>query len=157
MEKSTRTTENLIASHPFFKGIAPSCLRILNKVAMSASCDATQAILHEGGDADRFYLIHEGTVALETYVPGKGTVTVQILGAGESLGSSWLFPPYRWRFTARPLETTEVTVFDARLLRDHSKENHELGHELAIRVGQVIWQRLQATRALLVDFHGITE
>jgi len=157
MEKSTDSVEHLIAYHPFLKGINPSFLHILNEAAMFATFDPTQTIIDEGSDADYFYLIHNGTVALEAYLPGKGSVALQILGAGESLGCSWLYPPYRWRFTARPLEQVEVTAFDVRILRERVKQNHEFGYELAMRIGQVVWQRLQATRALLVDFHGITE
>ena len=157
MERSTDTMENLMAYHPFLKGISPAFLHILNEAAMFATVDARQTIINEGADADYFYLIHSGSVVLEAYLPGKGTVTVQILGAGETLGCSWLYPPYRWRFTARPLEKTEFTALNARILRERISQNREFGYELAMRIGQVVLQRLQATRALLVDFHGVTE
>ena len=45
-----------------------------------------------------------GKVALSAHAPGKGHLLVQTLGPGETLGLSWLFPPYRWQFDARPVE-----------------------------------------------------
>lgn len=157
MQTETDVSEQLIAGHPFFKGLKPAFIAMLKDVSTFARYDASEAIIHEGADANRFYLIHEGTVALQAYLPGRGSVTVQILGAGEAMGCSWLFPPCRWHFSALTLEPTEVTAFDARALRARVKENPEFGYELAWRTGEVAWQRLQATRALLVDFHGITE
>jgi CRP/FNR family cyclic AMP-dependent transcriptional regulator len=157
MQTDTVTAADLIAAHPFFEGINPAFGSMLNGVAMFATYDVNDTILNEGADAERFHLIRSGTVALEAYLPGKGSVTVQILGAGEALGFSWLYPPYRWRFTARPIHRTEVVSLDARALREYGNKNPEFGRELAMRVGQIAVQRLQAAWALLVDYHGITE
>ncbi len=151
------SSKELIAGHPFFKGLNARFVQMLMEISKFASYDIGETIISEGGDADRFFLIHRGTLSLEAYVPGKGLITVQILGAGEVLGCSWLYPPYRWRFSAQTLEETDVTVFEARALREQAITNPEFGYELAYRVGEIAWQRLQATRALLVDFYGVTE
>ena len=157
MNKTPDTPENAIARHPFLKGISSSFLHILNETATFKKYEPGDIIIKEGADADHLFLIHKGSVSLESHLPGKGPVRTQFLGAGESLGCSWLFPPYRWCFTARTLDPTEASVIDARFLRDCMKANHEFGHEIAMRIGQVLWIRLQAARALLVDFHGVTE
>jgi CRP-like cAMP-binding protein len=157
MDKVADTQGNRIADHPFLHGINSSFLHILGETAKFKRYEPGDTIIKEGSDADQLYLIHKGSVALEAYLPGKGLTKVQLLGAGESLGCSWLFPPYRWRFTARSLDATDATMFDARFLRDCMKANHEFGHEISMRIGQVLWQRLQSTRALLVDIHGVTE
>jgi hypothetical protein len=94
---------------------------------------------------------------LETFVPGKNAVTIQTLGPGEALGWSWLFPPYRWHFSARSGAFTEAIALQARALREYAEENHDFGYELAKRVGQVILDRLQATRLRLVNFYGPVE
>lgn len=149
--------EQLIAGHPFFNGLPSSFVHMLKDIASFSIYDPREAIINEGAGAEHFYLIHTGTVSLEAYVPGRGSVVVQILGAGEALGCSWLYPPYRWHFSALPLEPTEITAFDAFALRKIARENPGFGYELAYRTGEVAWQRLQATRALLVDFQGKTE
>jgi hypothetical protein len=84
------------------------------------------------------------------FVRGKGVVTIQTIVAGEALGWSWLFPPYLWHFDARSHAATEAVAFDARVLRQHAEIDHSFGYELAMRLGQVMLQRLQAT---LVQFY----
>ena len=85
---------------------------------------------------------------------GKVVVTIQTLGVGEALGWSWLFPPYRWHFSARSRAVTEAVVFEARALREYAQENHDFGYELVKRVNQVMLDRLQATRLRLANFYG---
>jgi CRP/FNR family cyclic AMP-dependent transcriptional regulator len=87
-------------------------------------------------------------------MPGKGVITIQTLGPGEALGWSWLFPPYRWHLSARSADITEAVCFGARGLRDYAEENHDFGYDLAMRVGQIMLQRLQATRLLPAEAYG---
>ena len=65
-----------------------------------------------------------------------------------------VFPPYRWHFSARSHAATEGVAFAARVLRHYAKVDQGFGHELAMRVGQMMLERLQATRAKLVDFYA---
>ena len=81
-------------------------------------------------------------------------LTIQTIGAGEALGWSWLFPPHRWHFTARSHAATEAVAFAAPVLLHYAEANHSFGYELSMLVGQVMFQRLQATRAKLVDFYA---
>ena len=39
-------------------------------------------------------------------------MTIETIEAGEVLGWSWLFPPYRWHFDARALAPVRATAFD---------------------------------------------
>ena len=148
------TLKEMIAKHPFCKGLNPACLKMLKKCAKSESFEAAQLLFQEGGKADTFYLIWRGQVRLDAFVPGRGTITVQTVSAGAALGWSWLFPPYQWHFSAHTNEITEVVAFNAQTLRDFSEENHDFGYELIKRVSGVMLQRLQETRLLLVDFYG---
>ena len=68
-----------------------------------------------------------------------------------------VFPPYSWRFSARTLEPTHAIVFDGADLREKAAANPAFGYDLAMRIGKVLLQRLNAVRAVLVDFHGVTE
>jgi len=113
-----------------------------------------QPIFQADSDAEYFYLIDQGSVGLEMFVRGKGVIAIETIGAGEALGWSWLFPPYRWHFSARSHAATEAVAFAAPVLRQYAEANHSFGYELAMRVGQVMLQRLQATRAKLVNFYG---
>ena len=144
------TLDHIIQSHPFWEGLNPRYLPILHECATIAKFGVGQPILHAGVDADRFYLICTGRVALETFVAGKGAITIETLDAGEARGWSWLFPPYRWNFSACSLDLTEAVAFGAHRLRKYAEEDHDFGYELTTRVGQALLQRLQATRLQLV-------
>ena len=149
------TLETTIATHSFTKEINPRFLHLLNECATFERFGAGQQIFQETFEADRFYLIHSGRVALQTFVPAKGVTTIQTVGAGEALGWSWLYPPYRWHFSAVAVEPVEAAGLCARTLRDRMQENHEFGYEIAMRVGQVMLERLQATRLRLLEMYGV--
>ena len=149
-----QTLNEIIDEHPFWKGLQPSRLFRLQECASEVRFGEQQQIFQEGATAECFYLIQWGRVALETFAPGKGVVTIQTIGAGEALGWSWLFPPYRWHFTARSVKETGAVSFDARRLREMAGADSGFGYNLAMRVAGVMLQRLQATRMQLLDFYG---
>jgi CRP/FNR family transcriptional regulator, cyclic AMP receptor protein len=144
--------EEIIANHPFWKGLNPRYVPLLQEAAISKRFEPGQLIFQERQEADRFCLIQTGQVRLDAFVHGRGTVTMQTLSAGAALGWSWLYPPYRWHFSAHANEITDLIVFDAKSLRDQSELNHDFGYELFKRISSVVVERLQETRLLLTDF-----
>src|SRR3954451_15810846 len=88
--------EHLVREHPFLRGMNPHQLRILSGCAMQAHFESGEQLFREGDPANRFYLIQKGSVTLGSYVKEKGIVPIQVIGAGDVLGWSWLFPPYFW-------------------------------------------------------------
>jgi CRP/FNR family transcriptional regulator, cyclic AMP receptor protein len=145
--------EEIVANHPFWKGLNSRYLRLLQETAISEHFEPGQLIFQEGREADRFYLIQTGQVRLDAFVHGRGTVTIQTLSAGAALGWSWLYSPHRWHFSAHASEITDLIVFDAKFLRDESELNHDFGYELFKRISSVVVERLQETRLLLTDFY----
>jgi CRP/FNR family transcriptional regulator, cyclic AMP receptor protein len=93
-------------------------------------------------------------VTLETFVPGRGGLTVQTVDEGDVVGWSWLFPPYRWHFDARALDSVRAVAFDGACLRRKCDEDNSLGYELLGRFSPVMLERLQATRMQLLDVYG---
>jgi hypothetical protein len=57
-----------------------------------------------------------------------------------------LFPPYRWHFDARAVESTQAIFFYATPLREECETDHEFGYELLKRTSQVMLERLQGCR-----------
>jgi CRP/FNR family transcriptional regulator, cyclic AMP receptor protein len=145
--------EQVIANHPFWKGLNAPYLRLLQETAISERFEPGQSIFQEGQEADRFCLVQTGQVRLDAFVHNRGTVTIQTLSSGAALGWSWLYPPYRWHFSAHANEMTDLIVFDAKFLRDESELNHDFGYELFKRISNVVVERLQETRLLLTDFY----
>ncbi len=144
-----------LTEHPFFSGIAAEQVATISQCAAPVRIPARMFVFREGGEADKFYLIEKGKVALKVFAPERGAITIQTIGAGDVLGWSWLFPPYRWHFDARALEDTSLIAFDGACLRARMDEDHDLGYELMRRFAQIIVQRLQATRLQLLDLYGV--
>jgi len=141
----------LIKSQPFFKGLKPKHLRVLERCAMEKEFAAGESIFSEGEPANRFYLILEGKVSLETATKERGAVCIQTLGPEDDLGWSWLFAPFYFHFSARATEPTKVVFFYGTRLRKQCEDDHDLGYELLRRTAKVVIRRLDATRRQLVE------
>jgi CRP-like cAMP-binding protein len=148
------TLESILAGHPFLQGLAPEHLQLLVSCASNVHFEAGQDVFQEGEEANAFYIIRHGKVAIELLVPGSGPRIIQTLEAGEVLGWSWLFPPYRWQFNARAVELTRVIALDGKCLRTKCDEDHDLGYELMKRFARIFVQRLHATRLQLLDVYA---
>ncbi len=146
-----KAVEAVIAGHPFLRGFAPAHLRLLADNAMRMRYDAGEIIFRKGDPANRFYLIEEGKVSLESPRRDQAPVVVQVIGPGDVLGWSWIFPPYDWQFDARAVEPTTAIFFYGTRLREQCDEDHDFGFEMMKRMTQVVIHRLQAARELLVS------
>ena len=74
--------------------------------------------------------------------------------AGEALGWSWLFPPYKWHFDARALTELRAIEVDARCLRDKAQKEKSFGYEMLVRFAAIMQERLESTRLRLVDLYS---
>jgi CRP-like cAMP-binding protein len=149
------TLEPILAQHPFFQGLDPTYLSLLVGCAANVRFPAGTDLFHEGEAAEQFYLIRHGRVALQVFIPGQGRVTIDTIEAGNVLGWSWLFPPYRWHFDAQALELTRAIAFDGTCLRAKCDEDHDLGYTLMQRFARIMMHRLQASRLQLLDIYGV--
>jgi CRP-like cAMP-binding protein len=135
-------------------GMPAEYLDRLAAIAEPVSYPAGHRLFREGQPADACWLLAEGRIALETTVPGgRGAVVLQTLGAGDLLGWSWLRPPYRWQFGARAQAPTTGLKLDATRLRALADADPHLGYLLVLRMCGVLIDRLQATRARLLDLY----
>jgi CRP-like cAMP-binding protein len=148
------TIEDLLRDVPTFAGLDAGQLAVVAACGSNVHFDAGDPLFHEGDAADTFYLLRAGSVVLEIFVPARGPVLIETLEAGEVLGWSWLFPPYRWHFDARALSPLRATAFDGACLRGKCEEDAALGYALMSRFAQVLVDRLQQTRLRLLDVYG---
>jgi CRP-like cAMP-binding protein len=149
-----QTIETLLQEVPFFSGLAPAHLELVAGCASNVHFGEDEVLAREGDHADTFYLVRQGVVAIEMFVPGRGAATIETIEAGEIIGWSWLFPPYRWHFDARALTPVRATAFDGACIRRKSEEDTALGYDLITRFARVMTQRLQWTRLRLLDLYG---
>ena len=140
-----------IVTHPFLIGMSPHHLKLLAHSAIEKEFKAGEIVFRAGQSAHGFYLVESGRIALEGAVMEHDPITTDIVQAGEPLGWSWLFPPYRWHFDARATEPTTAIFFDGDTLRRHYTEDLTLAHDLSQRMCKVMAHRLQATRRKLIE------
>jgi CRP-like cAMP-binding protein len=134
-------------------GLSPGEREVVLRTAREVTYDDGARLFDEGGRADRCWLIRQGRVALDTTIPGQGRVVLQTLGPGDLLGWSWLVPPYRWHFGARAVGTVQATELDAERLRALADRDPRVGYALARQLLVIMLDRLQATRARLLDLY----
>lgn len=150
---STEEFEVALSESPFFRGMEQRQTHELATQATEETFRAGEFIFHEGEEAQKFYLIQAGKVTLEVLAPDRGITVVQTISAGDVLGWSWLFPPHRWHFDSRAVETTRTLSIDAHWLRQRIERDHDLGYEMMKRIARVMVTRLQATRLQLTDVY----
>jgi CRP-like cAMP-binding protein len=150
MNTSTTRLDADIAAHPFVRGMSEQHVHLLADCATRTNFDAGQVIFRQGESADRLYLLEQGKVAVESASKDAEPVTVDIIGAGDLLGWSWVLPPYVWHFDARALEPTKAIFFNGTLLREYCERDHTLGYELFKRISKVMMLRLQRARLCIL-------
>ncbi|MFB7835125.1 Crp/Fnr family transcriptional regulator [Streptomyces sp. NPDC056056] len=111
-------------------------------------------LFEEGGYADRFWIVRTGTVTLDIRVPGRRPPVVDRVDAGELLGWSWLFEPYRWRFGAEAMTRVRAHEFDAATVRMLMDSDPGFGFTLDHFVGQMLAHRLFSARVRLLDLYA---
>lgn len=126
---------------------------LLASAATEVSLPAGAVVFEEGQPADGCWLIRSGRIALETPVPGRGAIVIQTLGAGDVLGWSWLVPPRQWHFSARVVEAVTATHLDTTSIRALAEADPALGYPLALGLFEAVLERLQSTRARLLDLY----
>lgn len=82
-------------------------------------------------------------------------ITVQTIGDGDILGWSWLIAPYRYRFSAKAIESTRAVALDGKCLREKCEKNPDLGYEVLKRLVNILTERLEAARIQLLDIYNI--
>jgi CRP/FNR family cyclic AMP-dependent transcriptional regulator len=143
----------LLKEHPFLAGLEQRHLEFLIGCASNVRFAADEFLCKEGQESDASYLVRSGRVTLEISVPGRGPAQLQTIEAGEVLGWSWLYPPYRWQFDARAVEPVRALRLDGNCLRAKCEGDHDLGYELVKRFLYQVHTRLERTRLQLLDIY----
>jgi CRP/FNR family transcriptional regulator, cyclic AMP receptor protein len=146
--------DEILAHVPFFEGMGQGEMTLIAGCGRNVHFDVGETIFRQGDAADNFFVIRHGTVAVGNFVPPRGELVIETLEAGDLLGWSWLFPPYRSHFDARALSAVRATQFDGACLRGKCAADPAFGYDLMSRFAQVLIERLQWTRLRLLDIYG---
>jgi CRP-like cAMP-binding protein len=149
-----RRLDEVVSELPLLAGMHPKDLELISGCGSNVHFAEGDVLFRSGDPANAFYAIRDGAVAIELHVPQRGGVTIETVEAGEVIGWSWIFPPYRWQFDARALSPVRATSFDGACLRSKCEQDPELGYELMKRFARVFAERLRWTRLRLLDVYG---
>ncbi|MEU8617755.1 cyclic nucleotide-binding domain-containing protein [Streptomyces sp. NPDC048623] len=131
--------------------LAPEYRGLLMKYAQRRDFEPGERLFTEGGAADRFWIVRTGTVLLDAEVPGGTHAVVDRADAGEPVGCSWLFAPYRWQLGAEAMTPVRADEFDAATVRMLMDADPAFGSALGHFVGRVLAHRLRSARIRLLD------
>lgn len=140
-----RAADQKLSAHPFVFGMSEQDVGLLADCSMLVEFAKRATIFRQGEEANRVYLIEMGAVAMESLVGSRRVVT-ETVHSGELLGLSWLFPPHKWRVTARACEPTSAIALNGPLLRKYAEKDDTLGYELHKRFAEVMTRRFQSMR-----------
>jgi CRP-like cAMP-binding protein len=146
--------EELLATIPALSALPDGQGATVAGCGRNAVYEPGTELFREGQRADSFYAIRSGSVALEMVAAPRPPLIIETLHAGDVLGWSWLFPPYRVQFDAKAVDEVHAITFDAECLRAKCDADAELGYALMKRFALVLTDRLQATRVRLLDVYG---
>jgi CRP/FNR family cyclic AMP-dependent transcriptional regulator len=142
-----------LEQHPFLRGLSPEQVSAIACNLRERSFPAGALLMREGEQADTLYLLRSGRVVLELNTPGRGPTQLETLKAGDILGLSWLFPPYRWHLDARAVEPVDAFALDASCLRGPTPEHPVLEPALAMRLLRHLYDRLERVRMQRLDVY----
>ena len=143
-----------LADQRFFRELSLDMRGRLSACAERVNFDKDFPILTEGGPANSFYVIQGGRVAVGVHTPERGLAVIETLQAGDVLGWSWLFKPYRWNFDAVSIVPVRAIEFNARCIRPYLEKNPKAAVDLVTGVAGVMEDRLQSARMRLIDLYG---
>lgn len=141
-----------LKQHPLFKGVDPDCAAWLASCSKPMTYTPGDFLLKTGKPADHLYVIVKGRVSIEAPPVGdKGAIIIQTLADGDTVGWSWMLPPYTWNLDARALEQVEAIALDANKLRARLDSDPVLAAKMYRRFSEVMLQRIHSMRKLLYD------
>jgi CRP-like cAMP-binding protein len=142
-----------LAEHPFVAQLPPAHAQFLSGCTKNLRLAEGNYLFREGDEADQLFLVREGKVSLEIHDPARGTLVVETLHAGEVIGWSVLFPPYRWHLDGRVARPTLLFAVDGECLRDKLERDHEFGHAFTRLLLREVHRRLERVRLQLLDVY----
>lgn len=149
-----KSLADLLETFPLTEGMEQDQLELIAGCGKNQVYQPGVYLFREGDEANTFWALRSGKVALEVYSPQRGPLVVETVAEGDVLGWSWIFPPYRYMFDARVLETTRAIAFDGACLRGKVEGDAGLGYQLMKRMASVFTRRLAAARYQLLDLYG---
>lgn len=140
-----------LQQHPFLRHVSADNILALAEDTHPMVFQPGEWIVRQGRKANHLYLVESGIVELGLLKKGRGQpLVISHIRKGGSLGWSWAFPPFKWKFDARAKTRVEVLALEGRPVMDKCGLYPLLGYEVMKKLAQSLAQRLEGTRHQLV-------
>jgi CRP-like cAMP-binding protein len=146
--------EALLNEHGFFKTMSPASRSLIAGCGKNVHFKSGELLARTDDSANQFFAIRSGRAAIELHSPERGPLILQTVEAGDIVGWSWLFPPYRWKFDVRAVDDVRAISFDGECLRGKCERDPAMGYDFMKRFAQVFMERLESARLQLLDLYG---
>ncbi|MBM4307969.1 MAG: cyclic nucleotide-binding domain-containing protein [Deltaproteobacteria bacterium] len=151
MESEMVSTEWLKRTE-LFGGLDETRLSNLLSDAVIKSCSAGETIFRQGDKANGLYILIKGVVDLTVKTQEKtDLMTSKIEKEGAVFGTASLMEPFRYNVSAVCLNSSEVLVLDANLIRKKMEEDPKTGMEIMKKLASIYFIRLNQLRAGVSD------
>ena len=143
-----------LRQHRFFATLPGEMVERMAGCTEPRDYPAGHELMTAGRQADTMFAVKHGRLAVGVHAPGKGLVTLETVQAGEIVGWSWLFPPYRTTFDVVSVTPVSGLLLHAACIRPYLDEDPVAGLELMRNVGAVMEDRLESAGIRLLDLYG---
>jgi CRP-like cAMP-binding protein len=130
---------------PLFKGLTPTALELISRVASEESHALGTKIFQHGDPGDKLYIILEGRVRISRDIPGMGEEALAVLGPGSVFGEMALLDEAPRSADARVHERCRLLTVSKDAFEDLLFLHKELAYEVLWSVVRMLVQRLRET------------
>ncbi|HSO00751.1 MAG TPA: cyclic nucleotide-binding domain-containing protein [Candidatus Nanopelagicales bacterium] len=130
---------------PLFKGLTPTALELISRVANEESHGLGTKIFQHGDPGDKLYIIVEGKVRISRDIPGMGEEALAILGSGSVFGEMALLDEAPRSADARVHERCRLLTVSKDAFEDLLFLHKDLAYEVLWSVVRLLTQRLRET------------
>lgn len=143
-------SDDVIDSHPLFKGLSPEQREQLRGVFIPCDCYGETMLFKQGDPADQLYLVVSGEIAITYKTEDGAYITVVRVGAGGVVGWSAALGNRFYTSSAICTEYTQMLRVRGEILREICKQNPDTGILILDRLAMIIAERLHNTREQVV-------
>jgi CRP-like cAMP-binding protein len=134
-----------LAKIALFKGLTPTALELISRVASEESHALGTRIFEHGDPGDKLYIILEGKVRISRDIPGMGEEALAILGPGSVFGEMALLDEAPRSADARVHERCRLLTVSKDAFEDLLFLHKDLAYEVLWSVVRMLTQRLRET------------
>jgi CRP/FNR family transcriptional regulator, cyclic AMP receptor protein len=130
---------------PLFKGLTPSALELISRVASEETHALGTKIFQHGDPGEKLYIILDGKVRISRDIPGMGEEALAVLGPGAVFGEMALLDEAPRSADARVHERCRLLTVSKDAFEDLLFLHKELAYEVLWSVVRMLVQRLRET------------